>query len=782
MPTNRPRGLATLALDLRSRDDAALAALLRARPDLLSPVPADLTSLAARATSRPSVQRALDLLNLFTLQVLEALCVLDEPVDPARLPDAVGADCADALAVLTEQALVFRDQDARLYVPRTVRDVVGPPAGLGPPVRHLLLGYGPRRLEQLAADLGGSAATVLTDPKRLDALLATAPPAAREALDSLAWGPPTGRLENATREVTAATSVTPVEWLLAHGLLVASDSRTVVLPLEVALHLRGGRVHRTPQPTVPAPVTAPADRTRVDRTAAGAAATVVRQVEDLLELWSLAPPRVLRTGGLGVRDRARTATALDVTEDTLTLLLEVAHAAGLLATGDDPQTDMDEAWLPTPTYDEWLAAPTAQRWLSLAQAWLDTTRVPGLAGDKDTRGRTLAPLGPDLDRSAAPGVRAAVLADLAALPDDVQATTESLAERLRWHAPRRTGRLQDDLVSWTVHEAGVLGLAAGGALSTYARRLVTGDATGAVDSLDGLLPPLLDHVLIQADLTAVAPGPLEPDLARRLRVVADVESTGGATVYRFSEASVRRAFDSGWTAADVRQLLTTHSRTPVPQPLTYLVDDVARRHGRIRVGAAGAYVRSDDEATLGELLTDRRTAALRLRRLAPTVLAAQSPPDMVLDRLRELGYTPAVEGADGDVVVRRPESRRSPGSRPPRVTSLVPPEPTAALLTAAVTALRAGERASATPISRPTADLLAILADAAAAGTSLWIGYVDAEGRGSQRVVDPVTVEGGYVSAYDHLRGAMRSFAVHRITGVSPVDDADVTDLRETGA
>ena len=58
-------------------------------------------------------------------------------------------------------------------------------------------------------------------------------------------------------------------------------------------------------------------------------------------------------------------------------------------------------------------------------------------------------------------------------------------------------------------------------------------------------------MLLQADLTAVAPGPLEPDLARRLQVAADVESRGGATVYRFTAQSVRRALDLGWTAAEL---------------------------------------------------------------------------------------------------------------------------------------------------------------------------------------------------------------------------------------
>jgi len=44
--------------------------------------------------------------------------------------------------------------------------------------------------------------------------------------------------------------------------------------------------------------------------------------------------------------------------------------------------------------------------------------------------------------------------------------------------------------------------------------------------LTTLLPQEVDHVLIQADLTAVAPGPLEQDFARRLALLADVESRG----------------------------------------------------------------------------------------------------------------------------------------------------------------------------------------------------------------------------------------------------------------
>ena len=68
-----------------------------------------------------------------------------------------------------------------------------------------------------------------------------------------------------------------------------------------------------------------------------------------------------------------------------------------------------------------------------------------------------------------------------------------------------------------------------------------------------------------------------------------------------------------------------------------------------------------------------------------------------------------------------------------------------------------------------------MLTQAAGSGEALWIGYVDAEGRATHRVVEPIAVEGGYLNAYDHLRGAVRSFAVHRITGVSVLDEETVS-------
>lgn len=783
-----PRSLADA---LRAAPDDALAALLRDRPDLLTPVPADLAQLAARAATAPSTARALDRLDRWTLQVLEAACVPPEPFTRATLVGLLRSDgvrpddVRTAVDRLLGLALLWA-AGPDLHVLGAVRDMVGPaPTGLGPPLSVTLAALPTARLAGLLADLGrpdlDAAEEVLADPARVRALLAQAPAGVTDLLDQLTWGPPTGSVGNADRSVRAAAASSPVDWLLAHGLLAAADRSTVVLPREVALVLRGGRALAEPQPRPPAvPVSATRDEQLVDRTAGQQALTAVRAVTDLLETWAVDPPGVLRAGGLGVRELRRLATVLDVEEWVAAAHVEVAHAAGLLGRSDDA----DPVWLPTPRYDLWRSRTTAEQWAELVAAWLTTTRTPGLAGGRDDRDKVVAALGPDLDRLLAPEVRHGTLAVLAGLAPGSVPDADGVVAALAWRHPRRPSRLRADLVRWTLREADLFGLTGLGALTAPGRALAAEGPKAAAQALAPLLPRPLDHVLLQADLTAVAPGPLEADLAHALGLMADVESRGGATVYRFSEPSVRRALDAGRTAADLHALLAAHSRTPVPQPLTYLVDDMARRHGRIRVGTAAAYVRADDEGVLAQLLAERRAGELRLRRLSPTVLAAQAPVDVVLDRLRAMGYAPAAETADGDVLVRRPDARRTPARQPPPRLVGEPPPPGETLLAAAVRALRAGDRASRSPRGRvvagraaPTAlprtaaaQTLALLQDAVDDGRPVWIGYADTHGGVTGRVVDPVRLAGGYLTAYDHRHAEVHTFAVHRITGVAELD------------
>jgi hypothetical protein len=290
------------------------------------------------------------------------------------------------------------------------------------------------------------------------------------------------------------------------------------------------------------------------------------------------------------------------------------------------------------------------------------------------------------------------------------------------------------------------------------------------------LPEPVEHVLLQADLTAIAPGPLEGGLSTFMRLVADVESRGGATVYRFSPDSVRRILDAGWSQDQVLGALGDASHTPIPQPLDYLVRDVARRHGQARVGAMRSYVRCDDETTLGAMVAERELAPLQLRRIAPTVLVSPVAADTVLDFLRTNGFAPAAESPDGGVVVLSAGKHRTPPQRrSPAATSRVVDDE---LVTALVGALRAGEEAAAYQreqlatrqgpalTSTDPTTTLAVLRDAAADRQAVWIGYADADGRVQRLLFYPDRVEGGRVHGL--VDGTARTLSIHRVTGASP--------------
>lgn len=72
-------------------------------------------------------------------------------------------------------------------------------------------------------------------------------------------------------------------------------------------------------------------------------------------------------------------------------------------------------------------------------------------------------------------------------------------------------------------------------------------------------------LIAQADMTILAPGPLTTEIQEQVETLADVESPGLASVYRITEASIRRALDTGRTGADLQQFLEENVLGDVPQ-------------------------------------------------------------------------------------------------------------------------------------------------------------------------------------------------------------------------
>ncbi|MBA8826710.1 hypothetical protein FHX42_004089 [Saccharopolyspora lacisalsi] len=744
---------------LRARSDEELVALLRARPDLATPPPADSSVLATRAGVRASVARACEDLDSFTLTVLEAFVLLDadeSPVSLSTVSDMLGAGITPervrrSLSELRERMLVWGD-DAELSLTPAARETVQAfPGGLGRSVEGITTDEARRVVDELAED-------------------------ERRLVDRLAQGPPIGRTKEAADQVPFERAETPVQRLLARGLLLRHDTETVELPRQLAWAVRGEYPMGTVEDEEPALEQRAHDRSTVDATAAGEVLEWTRHTELLLDAWGEQPPDVLRSGGVGVRDLRRTGKALDVDETRLALVVELAVAAGLVANseGDEPQ------WVPTVQADSWLASAPEQRWALLARTWLDLPRLPGLIGGRDEKDRLIGPLSEELRRGSAPRERRRVLDLLDEMPagHGLRGSDEAV-NVLAWRAPRRGGRLRDDIVRWTLAEATSLGLVALGALTTAGRTLLEGDTGEAARQLATALPEPLDHVLVQTDLTVVAPGRLQPELATEMNLVADVESAGSATVYRISESSLRRALDSGRTAEDLHALFRDRSRTPIPQSLTYLVDDVARRHGRLRAGTASAFLRCDDPVLLAQVEAHPDVAGLELRRIAPTVLVSPLLVSEVVEGLRKAGFAPVAEGPDGRILDLRSGARRV------RVRERASAQPTASTvpddeqLARRVHEMRAGDHAAAarrgSAVSpergRPSAAAtLELLRDAARQRRDVWLGFVDAHGGATQRVVEPVSVGGGVLQGFDRGRGEVGDFPLHRITSVAVVE------------
>lgn len=304
------------------------------------------------------------------------------------------------------------------------------------------------------------------------------------------------------------------------------------------------------------------------------------------------PPRVLRSGALAVRDLRVLTAALGCDEPTAVVVVEMAAGVGLIA--DDEEAD--PSWRPTAAVEEWLDADLATRWATLLRTWLPSLRFAARVG-QPLRTGSINALSPEVQWPPVRSLRLEVLQVLAALPAGAALDADGVVVQLRHARPRRLPQDPMTIVEGILNPAALLGVTARGALSGAGRALlahgsleVSAATSGRDDlaaDLRGALPEIVEKVHVQADLTIIAPGPVVGRLDRFLRLVADLESRGGASVHRLSEASVRRAFDAGESAESVLATLGEAATAALPQTVEYLVRTWRGGTGDCASGARG---------------------------------------------------------------------------------------------------------------------------------------------------------------------------------------------------
>ncbi|MFW0795956.1 helicase-associated domain-containing protein [Gordonia sp. CPCC 205515] len=766
----------SLADDLASRTDDELTDLLVARPDLASPPPAGTKVLASRALSSASSALAGEDLDLLSVAVLETV------VDAGT--DTTGPVPAPVALTAIQKALAGRASkpDIRARV-----DLLRRRALLWGSDKALLTGaHAPAALPWRAHHLTGPLGAVTTEDlqTRLEAL----DEQERGLVETLSRGPSLGRSRDAASD---ADPTKPVPRLVAAGLLARVDEQTVELPPMIGQLLRGEPPLRTDDLHPPALHDADTkprfSAAAVEAAAGGEALELIRHTTSLLRSLGATPAAVLRSGALGVRELRRLAKVTGLTQQRMAFIVELLGYTRLIDAGfpePPPPDDTGElAFAPTPAADSWLHQTPERQWLVLLEAWLEMPRRPWQVGEPDRDGNAFAALSGDLHDAYAPVQRRAILATLEDGKPAVPVTDIALATALHWRQPRQIRRYTLRIIDETLREARELGLVAHGAVTSVGRTSLIGDDAEAVllDAMRAALPEPVDHFLAQADLTLTVPGPMTAELAEQVELVADLESGGAASVYRVSENSVRRALDAGRGSSELIAMFTTHSRTPVPQSLTYLIEDVARKHGQLRVGVASAFIRCEDPTTLAAVLRSEAAEPLALRALAPTV--AVSPADVrdVIDRLRSAGFAPAGEDSSGSLVDLRERGSRVSVARQRRHAQPRRPVPSPDQLRMVIARMRSSDRADGARSAGPAAvpvrasgsgeSATALIQLALRAKRRLRVDYVDAHGSATRHLVTPTALGAGQLVAVDTGTQEEERFSLHRITSVELLEN-----------
>lgn len=542
--------------------------------------------------------------------------------------------------------------------------------------------------------------------------------------------------------------------------------------------------------------------------AGGTVAAAVRAIE-------ADPPSQLMSGGVGKRDVQRLASALELEYAQTIFVLELCGALNLVGVGS---SSIDPVWLPTSEYDLLKRTDRGNLHAALVRAWLHMGEdITHIATGHTPRGDRVHPLGSVVKPttanpygghpSALPPVRSArfrllrtLLSPEVPLPQPSSGTTTDtstdqktaetpsirltdLTAVLQWRYPLAPAFNRETLAQM-LSEAEFLGLVAtpltapdsygltplgrelaehlSASLPAAAQPLDYAGSAATVpadfaETISELLPDYAESVVIQSDLTAVATGPVHPDLAQRLDSLADIETRGQGTVYRFTEKSIERALHTGLSRTDIVDTLRECSSTGVPQPLEFLIDGVASRLNRVQVASARGAVIVDDPDELDALLADPLLIPAQLTRVAPTVALA----GISSDRLRVL-----LEGAGTSTLTEAPtaQPQRAPKQTAPAVTRR-----TARIADADLDRYIAGVRSSAEADDGDPASTSGILRSAIDRQQSVAVTLARADGSSTTITLTPTAITGGRVRGIRN--GSEIAASLSRIISVTPAEE-----------
>jgi hypothetical protein len=342
----------------------------------------------------------------------------------------------------------------------------------------------------------------------------------------------------------------------------------------------------------------PSTMSEIDRDAHLAIFEIIQALTELVFDLEQRYIREVGKRGVGLPDIKRLANHLRKTNDYAKQVFEIALWCNLA-------TVTNGRWQLGGTYESWLKWSDAKRWAHLASNWLELLGKPG------ARELTTIPVGSSLSQTLRLGYR---FADL---------SVDSRLNRLSQIAE-------------------TIGLVSSDHATSWFNAVIAGELTAAEKLVVAGLPTPTKKLIIQADLTLIAPGPLPTELEIRLRKIADTEQIGMASSYRLSALSVSHGLETGMKASEIRSLLTELSDRDLPQPVDYLLREAEQRFGRLRVSEVAqkghTMVTSEDNILLAEIQNNQKLKPLALHFSEKGDLHSRFDMELVYFTLRDAGY------------------------------------------------------------------------------------------------------------------------------------------------
>ncbi len=347
----------------------------------------------------------------------------------------------------------------------------------------------------------------------------------------------------------------------------------------------------------------------IDRDASLAIFDVIQALTELIFELEQRYIREVGKRGVGLPDVKRLAAHLSKSNEYAKQVFELAQFVNLAEVEGS-------RWQLGQRAENWISWSDRERWSHLAESWLS------LLGDEAAR---------EL---------------LAILP--AESFDRRLAEVYPFADSTATNRIKK-----VAEIANLIGLIANSQATSWLGLLSSSLQTASERAIAGL-PSAAERLIIQADLTLIAPSPLPTELEISLRRFADTEQIGMASSYRLSALSVSHGLETGLAIEEIRALLLRLSGNQLPQPVDYLLKEAESRFARLKVFAtkSGAHsqIVSTDKILLAEIHNDQRLKPFALHFDEAGSLHSRFEAELVYFALREANFVAVRVDEQGQVL------------------------------------------------------------------------------------------------------------------------------------